>query len=169
VFAHRIGILEAWMGLPRQSISNAPSASRLNFWTTGPHSRPSCARLPPQRQQDRLVVSSRCDTAGTHACTASDSCTCSCSRSGRFPRSPSHQVVEPEVAPRRFLLGLCCALDAKRSVLIWNDVILVFGIDGLQVRRNIDVFWRELRGGRVCKGLEEVGMVRVVHVKVCCH
>jgi hypothetical protein len=156
------------MGLPRQPISS-PTASRRHFSTTGPHSWPSCARLPPQRQQDRLVRSSCRNTASTHACTASYPCTCSYSPSRRFAGSPSHQVIEPEIPPRRFLLGLRRALDAKRGVLIWNDVILIFRVDGLQVRRNIDVFWRELGGGRVCKGLEEVGMVRVVHVKVCCH
>ena len=53
-------------------------------------------------------------------------------------------------------------------MLVWDDVVFVFGVYGLQVRRDVDVFWCELRGGEVGELLEEVGVVRRVHVEVGC-
>jgi hypothetical protein len=93
-------------------------------------------------------VPSHCDTSRTHPrCAASR--VCRPSRS--FPRTPSHQLVKTEVAPSWLLLGLRGALDTISRVLVGHNVVFVLGINGLQVRRDVDVFWREIRGSRVRK------------------
>lgn len=80
-------------------------------------------------------------------------------------RSSPKQLVQPQIPPGGLLLALRRALDAKRGVLVGHHVVLVLGVDGLQVRGDVDVFGRELRGREVGKLLEEVGVVRVVHVQ----
>jgi hypothetical protein len=50
-------------------------------------------------------------------------------------------------------------LYAESRVLVGHYVIFVLWIDGLEVRRDVDVFRRELGGGGICEGLEEVGVV----------
>jgi hypothetical protein len=107
------------------------------------------------------------NTSRTHAGTPA--CSYACSALGSFPGSSSHEFIESKVAPRGLLFSLCCALDAKGGVLVRHDIIFVFGIDGLQVRRDVNVFRRELRRGWVRERLEKVRVVRVVHVQVCGH
>ena len=51
-------------------------------------------------------------------------------------------------------------------MLVGYYVILVFWVDRLVLGRYMDVFRRELRRCGVGEGLKEVGVVRVVHVKV---
>jgi hypothetical protein len=86
------------------------------------------------------------NTPRTHArCTS-----CRARRPARsLPRPSSHQLVQPKIPPRRLPLRLRRALDAKGCVLIGHDIVLVLGIDGLQMRRDVDVLWRQLRRGRI--------------------
>jgi hypothetical protein len=151
------------MLLSWQAVSSS-TTRRLHLSSIGPRGWPSRTGLSSKRQQHRLVVPGCGNTSRTHAGTSACSCTYSALRS--FSRSSLHQIVESKISPRWLLLSLRCALDAKSSVLIRHHVILVFGIDRLQVRRDVDVFRRKLRRRWVRKRLEEVGMVRVVHVKV---
>ena len=53
-------------------------------------------------------------------------------------------------------------------MLVWDDVVFVFGVYGLEVRRDVDVFRGELGGGEIGELLEQVGVVRRVHVEVGC-
>jgi hypothetical protein len=69
------------------------------------------------------------------------------SSSQRFPRSAvftvvrrlrTHQPVQPKIPPSWLLDLLRCALDAKGRMLIRYNVVLVVGIDGLVLWRNVD-------------------------------
>lgn len=57
-------------------------------------------------------------------------------------RASGHQPVQSQVLPGWFPGLLLGALNAKRSVLIRNDIILVVGIQRLVLRRNIDLLGR---------------------------
>lgn len=74
-----------------------------------------------------------------------------------------HQLSQTEILPCRLLVLLGCALDAKGSVLIRHDVILVFGIDGLMLRGHVDFIVGEPIAAEV---LEEVGVVRGAQMDV---
>lgn len=55
------------------------------------------------------------------------------------------------------------ALDAEGGVLVGDDVVLVFWVDRLVLRRHVD-FFRQQR--RPCEVFEEVGVARVREVDV---
>lgn len=75
--------------------------------------------------------------------------------------TPPHQLAQSKVAPRGLSLGLCSPLDPKRGMLIRHDVVLVLGVDGLVMCRNVDV----VRGQFVAaKLLHEVCVTGTVEV-----
>jgi hypothetical protein len=54
-------------------------------------------------------------------------------------------------------------LDAKRGVLVGDHIVLLFGVDRLQVLWHVDVVGGQLV---LAKVLKEVRMVRLLHVDV---
>lgn len=78
-------------------------------------------------------------------------------------RTGSHQPVQSQIPPRRIAGLLLGALDAKRCVLIRNDIVLVVGVERLVLRRNVDFLGRELDARKV---LEQVGVVGGVEMQV---
>jgi hypothetical protein len=125
--------------------------------TTGPRNSALGPRLPPQCCDDRFLVPRSCC-----ASIADDSLPFN------SPGAASEKLFEAQIAPSGLFPGLGRALNAKGCVLVWNHVVFVLRIDGLEVRRNIDVLGCELRRAHVRERFEEVGMVRGVHVQVGC-
>lgn len=82
---------------------------------------------------------------------------------GPRPRPPPHQLPQPQVLPRRLPRLLRRLGDAKRRVLVRHHVVLVLGVDGLQVRRDVDVVGGELVLAEIFK---QVRVARGVHVHV---
>jgi hypothetical protein len=79
----------------------------------------------------------------------------------------ARDVVEAQVTPVDLLLALGRALDAESRVLVRHDVVLVLGVERLEVLRDQDVVVGQLvRGLR--EVLEEVGVVRRMEVEVGC-
>ena len=64
--------------------------------------------------------------------------------SRQLRRALLHQFFQPQVFPRYLLLCLCRALDTKSGMLVWDDVVFVFGIERLMLRWDVDVFIREM-------------------------
>ena len=81
----------------------------------------------------------------------------------RIRRPAIHQLIEPQIPPGRLAGLLRCSLDAKGGVLVRDNVILVVGIDRLVLGRDVDFLRRQFDA---CKVLEQVGVVRRVHVDV---
>lgn len=54
-------------------------------------------------------------------------------------------------------------LDAKRSMLIRDDIVFVIWVERLMPRRNTDLFGRQLHASKV---LEHVGMMGRVKMEV---
>lgn len=78
-------------------------------------------------------------------------------------RPPFHEVCKAEILPHGFLGLLGGALDAKGGVLVGHHVILVLRVDGLVLRRDVDV----VRGEPVfAKVVKEVGIAGAMHVDV---
>ncbi|KXT05442.1 hypothetical protein AC578_11100 [Pseudocercospora eumusae] len=66
------------------------------------------------------------------------------------------------MSPSRLAMLLLCALNAKGSMLVWHDMVLVIGIDGLVLRCDLNLFCRQLDSGKV---FEQIGVVGVVQVQ----
>lgn len=62
-------------------------------------------------------------------------------------RTLLHQLLQPQVLPSGLPFRLSGALDPKRSVLVGYDVVFVLGVDGLVVRRDVDLLGLEGRAG----------------------
>ena len=63
-----------------------------------------------------------------------------CNPRALLSRPLPHQLLQPQVLPRALLLRLGGALDAKRGVLVGNDVVFVFRVGRLVLWRNVDFF-----------------------------
>lgn len=74
-----------------------------------------------------------------------------------------HEAGEAEVLPGRLLAALRGLLDAEGGVLVGHDVVLILGVDGLVVRRHVDVVVGQLILAEV---LEEIRVARPLHVYV---
>lgn len=92
----------------------------------------------------------------------------------QLPRRPSpqraalsrpllHQISQTQVLPSRFPSLLRGSLNPKCCMLIWHYVILIFGIQWLIMRRDIDLVIRQLVFAEV---LEEISVPRPVEVHV---
>lgn len=84
-------------------------------------------------------------------------------RRRRRRRSPSHEVGQAQVLPGGLAGTLRGLLDAEGGVLVGHDVVLVLGVDGLVVRRHVDLVVREPVPAEV---LEQVCVPRPLHVHV---
>jgi hypothetical protein len=80
-----------------------------------------------------------------------------------FPGALRKQLLQPQILPRRLLVLHCVALDSKRGMLVGHDIILVFRVQRLVLRRNEDFLWLKVRAGEL---FEEVGDARGVEVEV---
>ena len=74
--------------------------------------------------------------------------------------------MEPQVAPADFPVPLRSTLDAERGVLVGHHVILVFRVERLQVRRDVDVFRGQGGGGWSGEVFDQVGVVGGVEMEV---
>lgn len=57
-----------------------------------------------------------------------------------LPRPLPHQLFQAQILPRALLLRLGGALDAKRGVLVGDDVVFVFRVGRLVLWRDVDLF-----------------------------
>lgn len=124
----------------------------------------SSAGPPPQGQPHRLLPPRRPRHMPTHARPFSRARRVQLAHP--LPRRPAHQLLQPEIPPADLALALRRALYAEGGVLVGHDVVFVFGVEGLQVRRDVYFFGREGRGGAVGKVFEVVGVVGMVEVEV---
>lgn len=76
-------------------------------------------------------------------------------------RTGSHQPVQSQVSPRRLARLLLRSLNAKGSVLIWDYIVLIVGIEWLMLRRDIDLLCGQFDA---CEVFEQVGVVGGVEV-----
>lgn len=60
-----------------------------------------------------------------------------------------HQFVQSQVFPRRLSFRLSGTLDAECGMLVWYHVVLVFWVDGLVVRGDVDLFEWERSASKV--------------------
>jgi hypothetical protein len=72
-----------------------------------------------------------------------------------------HEITQAKVFPSCASGLLRRTLDAKRRVLVGNNVVLVFWIDGLMLWRNVDLVIRELVFAEI---LKEVRVALLAHV-----
>lgn len=78
------------------------------------------------------------------------------------PGALGHQAAQAKVPPGGLPPQLRGLLYAEGGVLVRHDVVLVLGVDGLMVRRDVDV----VRGQAVlAEGFEEVGVAGAVEVE----
>jgi len=79
-------------------------------------------------------------------------------------RPPLHQLLQPQILPRRLFPRLRCPRDPKSSMLIWYDIVFVLRVRRLMVRWHVDFFVGKLRGA--VELFEEVGDAGLIHVDV---
>lgn len=66
-------------------------------------------------------------------------------------RSFRHEPLQTKIPPCRLTRLVLCSLDSKRSMLIWDYVVLIVRIQWLVLGRNIDLFGGQLDAGEVLK------------------
>lgn len=90
---------------------------------------------PPQRQPHRFVSLRRGPRPSRAGSSRTRTRTSGIRPSARLPHSlprrPSHELIEPKVAPVDLFFPLRRALDAEGGVLVWDNVVFVFGVERL--------------------------------------
>ena len=94
---------------------------------------------------------------------SSSSCSENLSNVSSFAWSLSQKLLQSEIFPHDLFGFLRSLLDSKRGVLIWYDIILVFGVDGLVLRRQEDLVWEQRCTREV---FEKVGVPGRMEVEV---
>ncbi len=74
-----------------------------------------------------------------------------------------HQISQSQISPCGFPSLLCSPLDSKCRMLIWHYIVLIFRIQWLVVRRDVDVVIRQLVFAEIFK---EVCVSRPVKMHV---
>jgi hypothetical protein len=75
-----------------------------------------------------------------------------------------HEIAEPQIPPRGLPAALGRLLNAKRGVLVRHHVVLILWVDGLVMRRDVDLVVGQLV---LAKVLKQVRVPRPLHVYIC--
>ena len=123
-------------------------------------------KTKPIRQTPRFVQSrtTRRGASGHSSQRHLPACSCSSSSGLSLNRRPStHQALQTQISPCWLLCFLRSSLDTESRMLVWYYVVLVIWVEWLMLWRDVDLFLRELGGG---KRFEEVDVVRSMEVDV---
>lgn len=113
------------------------------------HQRPSLLQPPPRRNSRRASTSSSRKKARCEAMTSTTT-TVSSTMASHADTRTAHKLLQPEIPPHglpaRRGRGVHGLRDPERGVLVRNDIVLVFRVERLVLRRDVDVLDGEERG-----------------------